>query len=203
MKNKVSLIVIKNIIFLTIIILFQACAQNKDDQQKYVNGYLKIVSEMKDRSDVIKKGQEAIIAYRKSDFTDVDNAELAKDALTEGIKLDSISLTHLQQLDTPDEVSKEISMDLKRGIDAVSEGNRLFASNYAKAKNQTIEERKTTILNVKPGLISLAQGVNAVVVSMTKLDKYITDNKLEGREQLLSWFKQFKLERDNLRNFIK
>lgn len=194
--------VLKNAFIISIVILFQACGQTKDDQQKYVDGYLKVVSEIKNRADVIKKGQEAIIAYRKSNFMDIDNAEIAKNVLLEGIKLDSLALNNLLELNAPDDAAKEITMDMKRGIDAVSQGNKLFAENYAKAKTQNLEERKETILNVKPGLTSLAQGLNAVVVSMIKLDKYITSNDLKGRDDLALWFKQFKLERDNLRSFI-
>lgn len=203
MKSKFSVFVLKNAFLFSLMFLFPACGQTKDDQQKYVDGYLKVIDEIKSRQDVIKKGAAAIIAYRKSNFMDLENAEIAREALLEGVRLDSIALSHLLELKAPDDQSKEITMDMKRGIEAVSEGNKLFAANYAKAKNQNPKEREQTILNVVPGLTSMAQGLNAVVVSMKKLDKYITDNDLKGRDDLNIWFKQFKLERDNLASFIK
>jgi hypothetical protein len=148
---------------------------------------------------IIKKGAEAIIAYRKSGFTDIDNAERAKNSLLEGIILDSISLQRIKTFKSPDPIAEEIIRNLKQGINSVILGNIIFASNYSKAK----EQRKVTILNVMPGMKCLAEGLNSMVTSMESMQVYIKDNNLKGTEDLAHWYTAFKLENDNIKAFLK
>ena len=106
------------LVMLASIVLLQACSQKKDKMQTYVNNYLEIVKELKNqtRVGIIKKGAEAIIAYRKSGFTDIDNAERAKNSLLEGVMLDSISLQRVKTLQCPDSISEGITRNLMLGI---------------------------------------------------------------------------------------
>ena len=71
--------------------------------QTFVNNYVEVVKDLKNpaRVGIIKKGAEAIIAYRKSGFTDIDNAERAKNSLLEGIILYSISLHRVKTFISP------------------------------------------------------------------------------------------------------
>jgi hypothetical protein len=184
------------------VILFQSCSKDKENKQAFVNNYLNVIKEIKNRSDVIKRGSGAIIAYRKSGFMDIDNAEVAKNSFIEGIKLDSISLLHLKLIKTPDSRCEEIINNISEGINSVIKGNILFAANYSKAKNQNIEERKETILNVKPGMRFLAEGMNSLVKSIVKMQDYVKENNLNGEEELSTWYKQFKLESDNISGFL-
>jgi hypothetical protein len=173
--------------------------------QTYVDSYLGIVKELKNqtRVGIIKNGAEAIIAYRKSGFTDIDNAERAKNSLLEGIKLDSISLQHVITLTSPDPTAQKITQGLLQGINSTIKGNIIFASNYSKAKDQNIEERKATILNVRPGMKYLAEGLNFVVTSIEGLQAYIKDNNLKGAEDLEHTYTTFKVESDNIKGFLK
>jgi hypothetical protein len=173
--------------------------------QTYVNSYLEIVKDLKNpiRVGIIKKGAEAIITYRKSGFTDIDNAERAKISLLEGIMLDSISLLRVKTLKNPDPKAEEITKNLMLGINSVILGNVIFASNYSKAKDQNIEERKATILNIRPGMKFLAEGLNSVVTSMESIQVYIKDNDLKGAEEIAHWHTIFKLENDNIKGFLK
>ena len=192
-------------ILLASVFLLQSCGRNKESMQTYVDSYLGIIKDLKNqtRVSIIKNGAEAIIAYRKSGFMDIDNAEKAKNSLLEGIKLDSISLQHVKTLKSPDPKAEEITNDLINGINSTIQGNIIFASNYSKAKDQNIEERKETILNVKPGMKYLAEGLNSVVISIEKLQVYINDNNLQGSEDIAHWQTTFKLENDNIRGFLK
>ena len=195
--------IVLNLLYLIIpVLLLQACTQNKENKQIFVNDYLNVIKEIKNRSNVIKKGSEAIIAYRKSGFMDVDNAEIAKNAFIEGIKLDSISLLHLNSIKKPDIRTEEIVNEISAGLTSVMNGNALFASNYSKAKFQNIEERKETILIFRPGMRFLAEGLNSLVSSITKLQVYIKENNLNGGEELADSYKQFKNERDNTAAFL-
>jgi hypothetical protein len=185
--------------------LIQSCGRNKESMQTYVNSYLEIVKDLKNptRVGIIKKGAEAIITYRKSGFTDIDNAERAKISLLEGIMLDSISLLRVKTLKNPDPKAEEITKNLMLGINSVILGNVIFASNYSKAKDQNIEERKATILNIRPGMKFLAEGLNSVVNSMESIQIYIKDNNLKGAEEIAHWHTTFKLENDNIKGFLK
>jgi hypothetical protein len=204
LKGRSGLIISVSFI-LTSMFLLQACGRNKDNMQTYVNSYLEIVKDLKSptRVGIIKKGAEAIITYRKSGFTDVDNAERAKNSLLEGIMLDSISLQRVKTLKSPDPIAEEITKNLMLGINSVIQGDVIFASNYSKAKDQNIEERKETILNVRPGMKYLAEGINSVVTSLDSMQVYIKDNNLKGAENLAHWYTTFKLENDNIKGFLK
>jgi hypothetical protein len=192
-------------ILLSSIFLLQSCGRNKESMQTYVNSYLEIVKDLKNpaRVGIIDNGRDAIIAYRKSGFTDIDNAEKAKNSLLEGIMLDSISLQRVKTLKNPDPEAKEITGNLRDGINSSIFGNIIFASNYSKAKDQNIEERKQTILNIRPGMKYLAEGLNSVVTSMERIRVYIKDNNLKGAEDLEHWYTAFKLENDNIKGFLK
>jgi hypothetical protein len=173
--------------------------------QNYVNSYTEIVKGIKNqaRVGIIKKGAEAIIAYRKSGFTDIDNAEKAKISLLEGIALDSISLQRVITLKSPDPIAEEITKNLMQGINSVINGNIIFASNYSKAKDQNIEERKETILNIRPGMRYLAEGLNSLVTSIESMQVYIKDNNLNGAGEIEHWHSTFKVENDNIKSFLK
>jgi hypothetical protein len=198
-------LILSVLILLSSIVLLQACGRNKDNMQTFVNNYIEIVKGLKNqtRVGIIKKGAEAIIAYRKSGFTDIDNAEKAKNSLLEGIILDSISLQRVKTFKNPDPIAEKITRNLKQGINSVILGNIIFASNYSKAKEQNIEERKVTILNVMPGMKCLAEGLNSMVTSMESMQVYIKDNNLKGTEDLAHWYAAFKLENDNIKAFLK
>jgi hypothetical protein len=174
---------------------------NKESRQTFVNDYLGIVKEMKSRNSVMKLRAESIIAYRKSGFMDVDNAEAAKMLSLEVIRLDSITLEHIKIIKMPDKVSAEIIISLGEGIMSSIQGNSLFEINYGKAKDQNIEERKATILNVIPGMRFLAEGLNSVVKSVEKMQTYINDNSLTGEDEVSLALIQFKMERDKLAGF--
>ena len=79
----------------------------------------------------------------------------------------------------------------------------MFASNYSKAKNQNIEERKETILNVRPGMKYLAEGLNFIVTSLESMQAYIKDNNLKGDEDLAPCYSTFKYENNNIKGFLK
>ena len=204
MKGRSGLI-LNVLILLSSIVLLQACGRNKDNMQTFVNNYIEIVKDLKNqtRVGIIKKRAEPIIDYRKSGFTDIDNAERAKNSLLEGIILDSISLQRIKTFKSPDPIAEEIIRNLKQGINSVILGNIIFASNYSKAKEQNIEERKVTILNVMPGMKCLAEGLNSMVTSMESMQVYIKDNNLKGTEDLAHWYTAFKLENDNIKAFLK
>jgi len=173
--------------------------------QSYVDNYIQIVKDLKNpaRVNLIKTGAYAIIAYRKSGFTDIDNAERAKNSLLEGIRLDSISLQHILSLKSPDPKAEEITKKLSDGVLSTIQGNIIFANNYSRAKDQNIEERKETILNIRPGMRHLAEGLGSIVSSMENLKIYLRDNNLQGSEDLAQWINTFKLENDNIRGFLK
>lgn len=204
MKGSSGLFVNVSLLLISVF-LIQSCGKNKESMQTYVNSYLEIVKDLKNptRVGIIKKGAEAIITYRKSGFTDIDNAERAKIFLLEGIMLDSISLQRVKTLKSPDPKAEEITKNLMLGINSSIMGNTIFASNYSKAKDQNIEERKETILNIRPGMRFLAEGLNSVVTSMEGMQVYIKDNSLNGAEDLAHWYTTFKLENDNIKGFLK
>lgn len=192
-------------ILLASIFLLQACGGNKGNMQAYVDNYIGIIKDLKsqNRVGIIKTGAEAIIAYRKSGFTDVDNAERAKNSLLEGIRLDSISLQHAMSLKSPDPIAEKITQNLLQGINSAIQGNILFASNYSRAKDQNIEQRKVTILNVRPGMKYLAVGLNSIVNSIEGMQAYIKDYNLNGAEDLTHWYTAYKIENDNIKGFLK
>jgi hypothetical protein len=190
------------ILFLSLVILLSGCFGNKAGRQTFVNDYRGIIKEMKSREEVMKMRAESIIAYRKSGFTDVDNAEKAKILSLEVIKLDSISLQHIKSINRPDKESEEISGKFSKGIASSISGNILFAANYGKARDQNIEERKETILDFKPGMKYLAEGLNSIVKSVEQLEAYIKENHLEGEEEISVALLQFKMERDKLAGFL-
>ena len=204
MKGSSGLFVNVSILLISVF-LIQSCGKNKESMQTYVNNYLEIVKDLKSptRVGIIKKGAEAIITYRKSGFTDIDNAERAKISLLEGIMLDSISLQRVKTLKSPDPKAEEITKNLMLGINLGIMGNTIFASTYSKAKDQNIEERKETILNIRPGMRFLAEGLNSVVTSMESMQVYIKDNSLNGAEDLAHLYTTFKLENDNIKGFLK
>ena len=173
--------------------------------QSFVTNYIGIVKDLKNqtRVGIIRKGAEAIIGYRKSGLTDISNAEKAKNSLLEGIMLDSISLEKVRILKSPDKVTEEITKNLMQGIKSVIMGNIIFASNYSKAKDQNIEERRGTILNVIPGMKFHAEGLNSIVASLKGVQVYIKDNNLKGEEDIAHWYNTFKLENDNIKGFLK
>ena len=187
------------------VLLLQSCGLNKGSMQKYVNNYTEVIKGLKNqaRVGIIKKGAEAIIAYRKSGFTDIDNAERAKLSLLEGIIRDSLSLQLAMTLNSPDPKAEEITRNLMQGINSVIQGNAIFAANYSKAKDQNIEERKETILNIRPGMRFLAVGLNSIVTSIESMQVYIKDNNLKGEEEIAHWYTTFKTENDNIKGFLK
>ena len=204
MKGRAGYIIIIYIL-ITCIFLLQGCGRNKESMQSYVDNYLQIIKDLKNQTRIrlFKNGAEAIITYRKSGFTDIDNAERAKNSLLEGISLDSISLQHITSLKNPDPKAEEITKDLTQGVLSTIQGNVIFASNYSKAKDQNIEERKETILNIRPGMRYLAEGLNSIVSSMENLQVYIKDNNLKGTEDLSHWQITYKLENANIKGFLK
>ncbi|MDR3611788.1 MAG: hypothetical protein P4L27_14555 [Ignavibacteriaceae bacterium] len=198
-------VLLKILFLIAIVLLLQSCGRSKVETQAYVDNYTRIINDMKSqaRIEIIKRGSEAIISYRKSGLLDVDAAERAQNSLIEGIRLDSISLQNAIALKSPDAKTKEITNELVKGINSIIEGNIIFASNYSKAKDQNVEERKLTIINVRPGMKFLAEGLNSEVSSIGSLQIYIKDNNLKGGEDIAHWYTVFKMESDNIREFLK
>jgi hypothetical protein len=201
----------KTILFVSLIVsvaavlLFQSCGRNKESMQNYVTGYTEIIKELRNpkRVDIINQGREAIKAYRMSGFTDIDNAENAKISLLEGVTLDSISLLKVRTLKTLDQKSDEITKNLMEGLNQVILGNIMFASNYSRARDQNIQERKETIINIRPSMRLLARGLNSIVTSIESMQTYIKENNLKGDEEIAHWYLIFKSENDNIKGFLK
>jgi hypothetical protein len=187
------------------IILLQSCTSTKGKMQNYVDNYLEVVRDLKSpiRVGIIKNGAEAIIAYRKSGFTDIDNAERAQNYLLEGIKLDSVSLIQIAKLKGPDRKAEDITNELYQGVSSSIYGNKIFAENYSKAPEQNIEERKETILNIRPGMRFLAEGLSSIVGSIENLQAYIKENNLKGSDEIFRLYNTFKTENDNIKGFLK
>lgn len=192
-------------VLIALVLLFQSCGGQKANQQSFVDNYLDVIKEMKnpERLDIVNRGKQAIIAYRKSGLTDVENAERAKNSLLDGIKLDSISLQHIRTLKCPDPKAEEITNDFMNGISSVIMGDIIFAANYSRAKDQSIQERKETIINVKPGMKHIAEGLNSIIISLGNLQGYIKSNNLKGTEDITHWYSIYKMDSDNLRGFLK
>jgi soluble cytochrome b562 len=193
---------IKLSFLLSLVILISGCSGNRESRKTFVKDCIGIINEMKSRNEVLKLRGEAIIAYRKSGFMDVDNAITATSLSDEVIRLDSITLEHVKLIKKPDVVSAEILMSLSNGIMSSIKGNILFAANYRQAVNQNIEERKETILNIKPGMKYLAEGLNSVVNGLEKLDTFIKENNLEGEEEVATTLILFKMDRNKLAGFL-
>jgi hypothetical protein len=193
---------IKLSFLLSLVILISGCSGNRESRKTFVKDCIGIINEMKSRNEVLKLRGEAIIAYRKSGFMDVDNAITATSLSDEVIRLDSITLEHVKLIKKPDVVSAEILMSLSNGIMSSIKGNILFAANYRQAGNQNIEERKETILNIKPGMKYLAEGLNSVVNGLEKLDTFIKENNLEGEEEVATTLILFKMDRNKLAGFL-
>ncbi|MDR3665530.1 MAG: hypothetical protein P4L35_01685 [Ignavibacteriaceae bacterium] len=193
------------IVLLAALLALQSCGRNKDNMQTYVNNYTEIIKELRNQSrqDIIIQSREAVKAYRMSGFTDIDNAEKAKSSLLERVMLDSISLQKVRTLKTPDQKSDEITKNLMQGINQEILGNIIFASNYSKAKDQNIQERKETILNIRPGMRFLAEGLNSIVTSIESMQAYLKDNNLKGDEEIAPLYLIFKSENDNIKAFLK
>ena len=193
---------IKLSFLLSLVILISGCSGNRESKQTFVKDCIGIINEMKSRNEILKLRGEAIITYRKSGFMDVDNAITATSLSVEVIRLDSITLEHIKSIKKPDVISAEILMSLSGGIMSSIKGNTLFAANYRQAGNQNIEERKETILNIKPGMKYLAEGLNSVVNAFEKLDTYIKENNLEGEEEVATTLILFKMDRNKLAGFL-
>lgn len=155
------------------------------------------------RNDAIKKGQAAVIAYRRSNFADLDNAEIAEDNFLESIKIDSAAMSHLLNITSPGSAEKEMSDLFYSGIESVSNGTTILASNYSKARDQNLEERRETLMNVGPALNYLAKGYNLIVISLSNLKEYIRENDLEETLIISTSFKYFETERNKLKSFLK
>jgi len=200
---KIKLLRTAKYIVLAVIAFYSLNCSRNIEKQKYADEYSKVVYELIKRGEITKKGQDAIIAYRKSNFMDIDNAEIARNYFLQGIVLDSLSLTHLTKIEMPDSAANEISELLIKGITAISRGNSIYASNYSNAKVLNLEQRKESFLNVKPALVFTADGLNNTVLSLEKFKMYANSNDLKVNDKFEEWFKHFKEERDHLKSFIK
>lgn len=194
--------ILNNVLLVLISLLFFNCG-TKENKQNYVDEYTTVLTQFMTRNEIIKKGKASIIAYRRSNFMDIDNAENAKNSFIQSIKLDSAALQHLSEIDIPGPAEKEISELLYSGIESICKGTTISASNYSKAKEQNYEQRKSTIMDVQPSLIYIAKGLNSIVISLNNIKDYIKDNGLEEDVKISAYFNYFETERDNLKSFLK
>jgi hypothetical protein len=149
----------KRVLFVSAILLFASCS-GKGTKQSFANDYYDAIKAVKNRADVVKRGQDAIIAYRRSGFMDVDNAERAKDAYMQSIAIDSVTLRQIDAISAPNKLCSDMLSELKMGISSMMQGHSLYAFNYGRAKDQNIEQRKGSIMNVTPALKQIATGLN-------------------------------------------
>lgn len=194
---------LKNVVLVLLLSLFSLNCGTNGNKQQYLDEYTSVINEFMSRNDIIKKGEDAVIAYRRSNFTDIDNAENAKNSFIQSIKLDSAALVHLSKINSPGPAEKEMTSLLYAGIESISKGTTIFASNYSKAKDQNFEQRKETLMNVRPPLTYLAKGFNSLVISLKNVQEYIKENNLDENENLSASLKYFQGQRDNLKSFIR
>ncbi len=181
--------------------LFPGCGPNKEKLQIFVNGYLDIMEELESKPEIAQGGQQASMAYASSGYTDLESAEKARKSYEESMKNDKQALKKLDALERPDKEAEEIADTLYEGVEKVDQGNSKFASDLAKAEDQTVEERATTAQNIGPAMSMYTDGMTKVVDSLDKLLDYIKSNDLEGESETKEWHEQIKEELDTVKKY--
>ncbi|MBU4385935.1 MAG: hypothetical protein KKH73_02955, partial [Actinobacteria bacterium] len=115
---------------------------------------------------------------------------------------DQEAVKKLDALQKPDEDACQIAKELREGILRVDEGNAKFAENYAKAPEQTVEERQATAADVMPAMTLYVEGVTKLVASLTDLRDYVKSNDLDSVTEVGKWLDQIKEELKEVKSYV-
>ena len=84
----------------------------------------------------------------------------------------------------------------------VDEGNNKFAENYAKAPEQTVEERQATSADFMPAMTLYVEGMTKIVASLVDLKNYVESNDLDPVTEVGKWLDQIKTELEEVKQYL-
>jgi hypothetical protein len=176
-------------------LLLSGCTQGKQVKQDFAYGVLDVVEFLQSRPENALAGQQAGMEYASSGYTDLEAAGKVADSFNAALDHDQAGLTMLAELETPDPESEKIADGLADGVNTVDEANERFASGYARAPEQTVDERAAAAQDIAPIMSTWSDGLDKITASLQNLLDYVKDNDLEGESDIQSWLERFDSEK--------
>ena len=142
------------------------------------------------------------MAYYSSSFTDLESAAAAAESFTLSNDKDARSLQDLQALGKPDAEAQEIAGKLRAGVEAMDEGNAVYAAELEKAPGQSVEER-SKIFQAAAGAMDLyLDGIGAIISSCEMLAEYAKKHGLDGAAEISKWADKLTQEKESIEQSI-
>ena len=182
--------------------LLPGCGEDKECMQAFAEGIVDVMDQLQSKPEVMEAGQKAAYAYMESGYTDLESAAKAGESFEESGKNDQEALKNLDALEKPDDDAEKIARELREGIVKVDDGNARFAENYAKAPEQTVEERQATAADVMPVMTIYVEGMTKIVTSLADLKEYVESNDLDSVTEVGKWFDQIKEELEEVKKYV-
>jgi len=182
--------------------LLSGCGEDKESMQAFAEGIVDVMNQLQSQTEVKEAGQQAAYAYMESGYTDVESAKKAGESFVESSKNDQKAMENLDALEKPDDDAEKIASELREGIVKVDEGNSKFAENYAKAPEQTVEERAATSADVMPAMTLYVEGMTKIVASLADLKKYVESNDLDPVTEVGKWLDQIREELEEVKKYV-
>lgn len=182
--------------------LLPGCGGDKESMQAFAEGIVDVMNQLQSNPEVKEAGQMGAYAYMESGYTDLESAAKAGESFEESSKNDQKSLGDLDALEKPDDDAEKIASELREGIVKVDEGNTKFAENYAKAPEQTVEERQATSADFMPAMTLYVEGMTKIVASLADLKEYVESNGLDSVTEVGKWLDQIRSELEEVKSYI-
>ena len=182
--------------------LLPGCGEDKESMQAFAQGIVNVMNQLQSQSEVKEAGRKAAYAYMESGYTDLESAAKAGESFEESSKNDQEALGDLDALEKPDDDAEKIARELREGIVKVDEGNSRFAENYARAPEQTVEERQATAADVMPAMTLYVEGMTKIVTSLADLKEYVESNDLDNVTEVGKWLDQIKEELEEVKQYV-
>ena len=182
--------------------LLPGCGEDKAAMQAFAEGVVDVMNQLQSKPEVAQEGRTAAMAYMNSGYTDLESAAKAQASYEESGKNDQEAIKELDALQKPDDDAEKIAKELREGILKVDEGNTKFAENYAKAPEQTVEERQATAADVMAPMTLYVDGMTKIVASLKDLKDYVESNDLESVTEVGKWYDQIKGELEEVKKYL-
>ncbi len=175
----------------------QGCGKDQA-KQDFVNGLISIIEDNQSQPEIAEKGRSAFMAYYRSAFTDLESAAAAAESFTLSNEKDAGSLARLQALEKPDGQAEEIAAGLREGIETMDRGNAFFASELARAPEQSVEERSMIFQSTEEAMALYLDGISAIISACEMLRDYAKEHGLDGVADIEKWIEKFGAEKESI-----
>ncbi|MEJ5187149.1 MAG: hypothetical protein WHT46_08720 [Candidatus Geothermincolales bacterium] len=190
------------VLAMSFLLLFGGCRE-AEQMQAFSDQVISIVRERFEDSATATSASRNLAAYLESGFSDLESARKAASDLGQVHESDLELVRKIEEIREPDAMASDILLSLRRGFQAVDNGNYAVKKELENAERQDRNERSGLFQRIIPALEESLSGLQTVLSALENLQRYMGENQLEGMDDLAWLMERIAKEKGSVQSALE